>query len=111
MFCKASGSDKSRKLSGIDNLDYCSSAENVNSVKNPFIRNLFQGLRARQPNSLKKCPFLGVMSTINSPEPQSFLNNIMPLGKYVIKSRMYDQQSGTKQLRLDTLVTFTLVAD
>lgn len=111
MFCKAAGSEKSRKLSGMDNLDYCSTAENVNSIKNPFIRNLFQGMRALTPDSLKKCPFLDVTSTMSFPAPQNLLNNIMPLGKYVIKSRFFDQQSGTKQLRLDTLIAFTLVAD
>lgn len=107
------GSVKSRKICSVEKLDYnyCSSVENLNSIKNPFLRNIFQGQRDESPNSLTKCPFSGVINQVNSPGSKSFINNVMPLEKYLLKNTFYNDEPETKQLKLDTRVIFTLVAD
>lgn len=106
------GSVKPRKICVVEKFDYCSSVKNLNSIKNPFVRNIFQGQRDGSPNSLKKCPIMGIITQLNSPGSKSFINNVMPLGKYLIKTAMYNEaQPEAKQLTFDTRVTFTLVAD
>lgn len=55
---------------------------------------------------------MGIITQLNSPGSKSFINNVMPLGKYLIKTAMYNEaQPEAKQLTFDTRVTFTLVAD
>lgn len=111
VFCTTVGSSKARKLSGIEKLDYCASAESVSSIKNPFVRNILQDQRAHGQINFKKCPLLGVASILDSSESRRFVSNIMPLGKYSIKMKLYDEKPKLQQLRLDLAVSFKMVAD
>lgn len=85
-------------------------ADNENAIKNPFIRNVFMGAKAKGKNFFRKCPLFGKLSLVNFAPSKTFIN-IMPTGKYVVKFSMYDDQSGSKLLWFDMQVTFMLVAD
>lgn len=100
---------KPRKLIGADKLDFCFYFETQNSIKSPFVRNMFQSARNTAPQFFKKCSITGIVSMIDFANKN--LIGILPMGKYVIKARMYHDQTGVKQTRIDLVMSFTVVAD
>lgn len=103
------GSGKPRKLASVDDLNWCAALENVQTIKNPFVRNLMQESKTMVPDFFKKCPLIGIVSMLNFPMPQRLLT-MLPFGTYIAKTVMYDDiKLGQTQTKLEMMVNFSLV--
>lgn len=111
MSYKSSKIAKSRKFANIEKLEWCETIENLNSVENPFVRNILQLMKIRMPHYFKKCPISGVISAINLKNNKNMLA-MLPQGTYVLKLTLFNGNIGSaKQLILKFIMNYALVAD
>lgn len=103
------GSGKSRKLTSIDDLNWCAAMANTQTVKSPFVRNLVQGLKSAMPDFFRKCPLVGVVSMINFKMAKN-LANMLPNGIYIFRVLMYDEIK-LGQTKVEVMINFSIVAD
>lgn len=103
------GSEKSRKLTSVDNIDWCAAMANTQTVKSPFVRNLIQESRSMMPDFFRKCPLLGVMSMINFKMSQKLLI-MLPIGTYIMRTLMCDEIKSGKT-KLEMTINFSIVDD
>lgn len=112
MICKSASDGKIRKITGIEQLDWCASTRNINSIKNPFVRTIFKEAKSSQPEFYRNCPLYGVSSMVNYNLDKNLMNMI-PLGTYILKAKMYDglNQPKSKQLKIGMNANFSLTSE
>lgn len=72
-----------------------------------LIRNVFKDAKTRNPSFFRKCPLIGEASMINYSLDKSLINMI-PLGTYIVRNKIYDNQTSKKRLILEMFGNFSL---
>lgn len=80
---------KYRSIVKLDDMDWCSFMDKINSIKNRYAKAFLKGFKDTMLRLFDPCPFIGPVNLINIKPPDKILS-ILPAGDFINKYTIVD---------------------